>query len=366
MSPIELIIKTGYTLLGLRKGTDDPPPFEPQKVLVVRNDNLGDVLLTIPTLRALRQTFPQACLAVLVNAYTRPAVEGIPWIDKIYSYDKFKHGRHPTRLHAWWQQYQLIKELQEEGFDLAIGVRTGFSSSHGHLVYASAARWRLGRAPDKKRKNQAFFYNITVPKATQEKHEVEHSLDVVRTIGIDTVDKQLEFFIPSRCKQEIENWLNQQKIHPPLAGILLSQRVEEGRYWTTDKYVHLIDSLRQQGDLTPILIHAPSDAQITQHIQQTLKKKVTTFSTHDLKLLAALFRCCKAVTALNGGGMHLAAAVGTPTIAIFGKASTLAWHPWGKKHVVLRKENQENMVTAEDVLAALKRIGIDQPGGNSI
>ncbi len=359
MSLIELLIKTGYTLLGLKYGPDQAPPFNKQsvkKILVVRNDNLGDLLLTIPALRALRESFPKAYLAVLVNGYTRPAIEGTPWIDKIHSYDKFKHGLHPTRFHAWLQQYCLIKELQAENFDLAIGVRAGFSTSNAHLVYATAARWRLGPKPKRNKANFAFFLNISPPEINQDKHEVERSLDIVRTIGVDTTNKKLEFFIPPQHPRQTNEWLVRNKLRQPLLGIQLSQRLEENRSWSTDKYVNLINSLREKGEYTPVLIYAPSDAAAARRIQQTLRKKISSFSSPDLKAVASLINSCEIFITLESGAMHLAAAVGTPTIAVFGKTNQNIWRPWLKNHITLKQGNQENAVSVDDVLRAVKRL----------
>lgn len=364
MTTTELFIKTLFPLLGLRKGPDKAPPFDPKKIkriLVVRNDNLGDLILTIPAIRALRQTFPDAFLAVLVHSYTLPVVEGLPWIDKIYSYVKYKHDNHPTRFHAWLEQYRLHKELQRQHFDLAVGIRSEFSPSQGLLIYASAAPWRLGLTPTKKGKDRAFFYNIIAPMPSEEKHEVERSLDLVRTIGADTANKELEFFIPPDRKQQIKNWISQQGINKPIIGIQITQRVTAGRVWAAEKYVKLINSVQDEGVYTPVLIFAPSDSNIANILQQQIENKIITFSSSDLKLFAALLNACALLITLEGGAMHIATAVDTKTIAIFGKTNTNVWHPWGNKHIALKKSNQENDVQVEEVLDIIHRSEINCP-----
>ena len=359
MKALEAAIKTGYMLLGLRRGPDSAPVFAAQrvrKILAVRNDNLGDVLLTVPALRALRESFPRAELAVLVNAYTRPALEGLPWLDRIYSYDKFKHGRHPTRFHAWWQQYGLFKQLQQEGFDLAVGIRSNFSSSLAHLVYASAARWRLGHPPGERKKDLAFFYNLAVPRQKPDRHEVERSLDVVRAVGADTSNKELEFFIPPASSRQIDEWLERRSFPLPLLGIFFCQRPEEGRYWKIANYVALINGVLQRGVFSPLLIHARADEPFVERIKQGLEDTPPCFQTPDLKLLAALLRRCRAVVSLDGGPMHLAAAVGTRVIAVFAKADPLIWAPRGDGHIVLKKGACANEISAGEVLSALDQL----------
>ncbi|MEE9543039.1 MAG: glycosyltransferase family 9 protein, partial [Thermodesulfobacteriota bacterium] len=119
-----------------------------KKILVVRNDNIGDLILTTPALEALRRAFPDAYLAVLVADYTKEAVEGNPHIDKVYSYEKAKHSK-SGRLTAWRRQWRVLREIKAEGFDVALGIRGSFASSQGWLVYMSRAPIRIGHRPSR-------------------------------------------------------------------------------------------------------------------------------------------------------------------------------------------------------------------------
>jgi len=125
-------------------------PENIKKILIVRNDNIGDVILTTPAIEALRKRFPDAYIAILVAEYACEAIEGNPYLDKVYIYEKAKHSK-ANKLVAWWKQYKVIREIRRKKFDLAIGIRSTFSSSQGWLVFASGAPMRLGHYPNKKR-----------------------------------------------------------------------------------------------------------------------------------------------------------------------------------------------------------------------
>ena len=114
-----------------------------KKILVVRNDNIGDLILTTPALEALRRSFPDSYLVVLVADYTKEVVVGNPYIDKVYSYEKAKHSK-SGKLTAWLRQWKVLKEIRAERFDVALGIRGRFASSQGWLVYMSKAPIRVG------------------------------------------------------------------------------------------------------------------------------------------------------------------------------------------------------------------------------
>jgi ADP-heptose:LPS heptosyltransferase len=100
-----------------------------KKILVVRNDNIGDVICSTPAIQALRENFPEAYLAVLVASYSEEAILGNPHVDEVFVYDKYKHGKYRSRWVAWWNQYKVLRSVRKKGFDLAIGLRSYFSSS---------------------------------------------------------------------------------------------------------------------------------------------------------------------------------------------------------------------------------------------
>ena len=149
-----------------------------KSILVVRNDNIGDVICSTPAIQALRENFPEAYLAVLVASYSREAIEGNPHVDEIFVYDKYKHGKYRSRWIAWWNLYKVLRSVRKKRFDLAVGLRSYFSPSQARLVYSSGARFRLGCSPTiKKQKKFRFCYNIFVDEDRgRETHAIVKSL----------------------------------------------------------------------------------------------------------------------------------------------------------------------------------------------
>jgi ADP-heptose:LPS heptosyltransferase len=164
-----------YHLAVLGRLRDRPGPFDPaqvRKILVVRNDNIGDVLCTTPALDALRQAFPQAHIAAVVCTLAEEALSGHRALDRLWAYPKAKHKQHGP-LGSLLRLGQVLRELRRERFDLVIAPRVSFSTSQGWIAYASAGRWRLGVRPEGKKQRWAFYYNLPAQPPPPGRHEVE-------------------------------------------------------------------------------------------------------------------------------------------------------------------------------------------------
>ena len=188
------LIRFFCNLFVLRRVRDTPPPFDPSKVnsiLVVRNDNIGDVVCSTPAIATLRRAFPKAKLGVLVCGLTSDVVAFSTDLDRVHVYHKAKHGFYKSKLRALYEQGRVMRQVRREKYDLAIGLRAVFSTSQAWLVYHSRAGWRLGRQAPRRKARLGFFYNITLPEDTSTKHEVERSMDVLRRIGLDSGQKIL-------------------------------------------------------------------------------------------------------------------------------------------------------------------------------
>jgi len=125
----------------------DFDPRRLKKILLVRNDNIGDVVCTLPAVSALRAAFPDARIAILVCRLTEDVVTGSPDLDRVFVYDKAKHGRYRHPAVAWWKMLGVIREIRRERYDGAVGLKSLFSPSQGWLVLTTGAPHRIGREP---------------------------------------------------------------------------------------------------------------------------------------------------------------------------------------------------------------------------
>lgn len=333
-----------------------------KKILVVRNDNIGDLILTTPALEALRIAFPDAYIAVLVADYTKEAVEGNPHIDKVYFYEKAKHSK-SGKFTAWQRQWRVLKEIKAERFDMAIGIRGSFASSQGWLVYMSGAPIRVGHSPKKKGSLTGRYYNFFVEDPPKKRHESEKALDVVRALGADVVEKRPTLDIPSVEKEKAERYFKE--IASKGGGkkkrvvcLHVATMPQWYRWWPPDYYVDIADSLMALPDVELVLNWMPSDEAYAKEVLDSLKAQPATFVSTGVKSFGAFLSLSDLFITLEGGAMHVGGVSGVPMIAVFGRTPVEEWAPLGvgQDIVILQNGYYAAEVTPEDVIEASKRM----------
>ncbi len=326
-----------------------------KRILVVRNDNVGDVLCCTPAIRALRQAFPKAYIAGLVVRYSQDAILGNPDLDEVFIYEKAKHRPDRNRLLSLYQQLLVERKLKKKHFDLAIGMRSAFSWSEAWLVYFTGARYRLGYPPaNPKDERFAFFYNLKVLPPDPHRHEVEKVLHLVGQIGVSPQETRLLAVVPEEERRAVDFFLQSHQINPErLVGFHVSSRVPANR-WSPKHFAAVAERLIRQDEKLVVLTCGPGDESRVEEVRKEITGGIYFFPTPSFKSLGALQERCRVFLSSDGGPMHFATAVGTPTIGLFGKTDPGMWGPWGKGNVALRKGSNTDMISPEEVYAIIK------------
>lgn len=313
------------------------------KILIIRRDNIGDLVCTTPLIRSLRQQLPNAQIDVLATRYNRAVLENNPDINALHSYIKAKH-RAPgeSLLSIYWQRIITIWKLRRSHFDVAI--------IPGN-VNASALRFARWVAPKR---------IITQDMADQEgtRHEVEYGCQLLQQMGLSyETPAPLVIADPSIVASlRSEHGLPEST---SFIGIHISARKSSQR-WPTEYFTNLLQQLHRIYPKTAfMLLWAPGSANNPQHPGDDEKAEailtrveglpIFPVPTHHLEELIAALSLCDSVICADGGAMHLAAGLGKPLIALFGQSSVDRWRPWHVSHVVLQKPRLE-----------VKDIGVDE------
>lgn len=317
---------------------------------------MGDVLCCTPAIRALRKAFPQAYIAALVVRYSQDAILGNPDLDEVFTYEKAKHRPDQNRLVSLYRQFQVERKLKKMHFDLAFGMRSAFSWSEAWLVYFTGASFRLGYEPTNKGDQKfTFFYNLKVPPSPPEQHEVEKTLRLLKAIGVLPAKKNLRVAIPEEDRRQVDSFLRNNKIDPnKLIGFHLSSRVPANR-WSAENFASLAMRLTRDDQMFVVLTWGPGDEALGEAIGAKVGQGVFLFPTPNFKSLGALQERCRVFLSSDGGPVHFSTAVGTPTVGLFGKTDPRMWGPWGDGHIALRKGNQADLISVDEVYQALKR-----------
>jgi heptosyltransferase-3 len=310
-----------------------------ERILLIRLRNIGDVLLTVPTIRAFREAFPNSFIAALVNAGTEEMLTENPSLDEVLVFDpRWKELPFGQRVK---KEANLVREVRRRRFDLAINLTEGDRGAF--LCLGSRARYKVGLFSNDRSfwwKKRIYDYIVRIPNWRD--HIVEQNLEFPRSLGLNPQDKRVEIFYDARDKERIERLLREEGVGPQDLRVHIHPTSRWlFKCWRDEGMAKVIDRLQESAGVRTVLTSGP-DRNELQRIESILKycqtKPINLAGKTTLKQLAALSQQCRIFIGVDTAAMHIAAAVGTPVIALFGPSGEFNWGPWGDGHVVIKKD----------------------------
>jgi ADP-heptose:LPS heptosyltransferase len=290
------------------------------RILVIRRDNIGDLVCTTPLLDALRAQLPGARIGALVNTYNAEVLARNPSVDELFVYEKLKH-RSGGLLRFARERLRLASRLRRAHFDCAI-VPVPTPQALRFARHAGAGRVIAAATP--------------VPAGA---HEVERVFELGRALGVAGAPGPMRI-LPDR---EESGRLRARLGEGPFVAIHVSARRPAQR-WPLERYAALARELARETRL--LLLWAPGakddprhpgdDEAAAQVAAQAQSANVVPVRTPDLATLVAALSLADRVICPDGGAMHVAAALGKPVVALFGDSPVERWRPWGVPHRVVQ------------------------------
>jgi ADP-heptose:LPS heptosyltransferase len=327
----------------------------PRKILLVRNDRIGDLVLTLPAIEAARRHWPQARLALVASRYAGPLVSGHPAIDDLLV-DNPSDG-------AW----QLAAKLRRFRFDAAIVFNT--NTRNCLAVWAAGIRCRVCWAF-----KPAGWLSATHPvklhRSHPPVHEAEFALAFVRQLGARAELSAVEARLPmnpairQRVAERIERTLG---AAGPLFGVHPGNR-QSAYNWPIARYAEVVSELARRGRV--MVTGSPGEQPLLDVIRRSLGPSLTErvgfFTDLELPELAAAIAQQTVLVVSSTGPMHLAGVVGTPTVALFSPHPAhvpAKWAPLGKNHTLLvapLAAGEDPRVPAQRGEELMARLGVEQ------
>ena len=290
-------------------------------ILIIRRDNIGDLLCTTPLLRGLKDQLKVSRLDVVTNSYVAPVLKGNHSIDKLFIYHKLKHG-HTSFFRVIFERLRLILNLRQHHYDYIL-------------------------AFDKRALNLARYLRkkqvLTPIQDWTEQSEVERVWELGQRIGLKgtpgLLALPLHFYDPSFNKKDIH-----------ILGIHISARRVKQQYPIT-QWVGLIRQLHKLNPkLTFYIFWSPGDRSNPMHpgddekvtiLKDALKNvPIQLIPTPTLESLIERIQTCGSMILADGGAMHIAAALNRPIVALFGDSNPKRWRPWGAPFEIVQPHTQ--------------------------
>lgn len=294
------------------------------RILVVKLRYLGDVLLFSPVVRALREAYPRATITALVNAGTEAMLEGNPHVDRILTVSR-----------SLSTQLSLVRALRGVRPDLAIDLTDGDRSAL--LTRLSGARRRMGFNDEGRWRGR--LYTEVVRADSKRLHAVDYHLEPLRRLGIPIRSRTPELFLSESEDVAAADWLRTNGVDEGQPFVVIHPGARFWfKQWPLDRVAMLADRIQHAERLPVILLGGPKEAADLAVIRAAMRTPCrTTEGRLPIRLVAAIMRRATLFVGNDNGPMHIAAAVGTPVVALFGSSDPRVWGPWGPQHRVLYK-----------------------------
>ena len=308
-----------------------PKDFAPERILVIKLDHIGDVLLATPVFSNLRRAYPYAELHALTGAWSRVVLEKHPDVNNVVEYNSpaFCRTGQPTSLR---ETFKLYRQLRRQKYGLIVELRSDWRTVW--FAFLRLTPKRLSRAALQVA-NKLGFAQFSGT------HETTRNLDVLRQAGIPTSVQTAIFSVTTEDKKWASDLLATYQIdrQHPLIAIHPGSPIALKR-WLPERYAELADWLIAQKGAQILFVGVKDEIQIVTEIQVLMRgESINIAGKTTLAQLASILHTCNVFIGNDSGPMHLAAAVGTQTIGLYGPGDPTRFGPAGEKCQTIQRKS---------------------------
>ena len=291
-----------------------------QRILLIRLSSLGDIVLTTPVIRAVRAHFPEAYIAMLVGKQSADVLRENPHLDEIITFDRLAKDKNTGEM------VRTLRTLRERKFTLAIDLQRKFRTEM--LMYFSGAAERVGKG---------HLCTLRVPEHGN-KHATTHYFDLLHAVGIPTADGELEMFLAESERAAATKRFDTAGI--TRTGLKVGLFPGAGwklREWMPERFAAIGDKLVQHFNANVLIFGGRQESALVHAVADLMAVPAARFPGNlQIRELAACIEKCDLFLTNDTGPMHIAAAVGTRTVALFGPGNHIRFQPLGALHQTIR------------------------------
>lgn len=311
-----------------------------QRLLIRGTNWVGDSVMAIPALREVRRLLPRAHITLLVLPWVSDIYQGSPWVDAVRLYDR--EGRHAGAS----GRLRLVRELARGGFDAVLLLQNAFEAA----LLARLARIPLRAGYRRDGRGWLLTHAVSIDPRLKTRHQTCYYLDLVERLAgrertLDDPSPAPEKTTPelplrpearARARQRLEQ--EGVRFRGKVVGVHPGAAFGSAKRWMGDRYAQVLDRLIGTQGVEAILFGSRQERPIAESIRGHMAERPLVLSGRTrLSELMAMIACCDLFISNDSGPMHLAAALGVPTLALFGSTDQVATGPLGPAVAVLNK-----------------------------
>lgn len=300
-----------------------------QNILIIKISALGDVILSVPSIRAIKNKFPQAKIYCLVGKVSKQILQNCPYLSGLFIYDQEEKHKGLKGI------LEISKELRRYNFDIVVDLQNNRKSHIISFLSMSANRYGYNN------KKFSFLLNHKVKQAKADIAPVDHQFKTLELLGIHEKDTRLEIWPSKDNENYIREQLNSHWISEKekIVGLnLCASKKWSTKCWPIEKFAQLCNALSNE-NIRIVVSGRQDELEYALKLQKLTSSKLLILSgkTNLMQLVALIKRCNVFITG-DSAPLHITAAVGTPVVALFGPTSALRHMPPASNAVVIRKD----------------------------
>jgi lipopolysaccharide heptosyltransferase I len=304
-------------------------------ILIIKPSSLGDVVLALPALSALRRNFSDANISWLVRPEFAPILEDHPHLTEVIPFDRKFLGKAWYNPRALACLVHLIRRLRRSKFDAVIDLQGLLRTAL--LGWLTGSKKRFGMA--KAREFAHVFYTHKIAQTPDCIHLVDYYLKMVSEMGAS--DLRVEFVFPQNAPamDSVCRLLAQHKVSPGIYVVLVPGSARSEKCWPVERFAQLADRIAVSSGLPIIASGVASEGPIVDQLRSMSRATIVNFAGRtSANELVALLKMAGLVVSNDTGPGHIAAALGTPVVLIFGLSNPARVAPYGRPECIVARE----------------------------
>jgi lipopolysaccharide heptosyltransferase I len=303
-----------------------------RNILIIKPSSLGDIVQALPALSALRKSFPKARISWLVRPEFAPLIENHPHLTRIIPFDRAFLGKAWFHPRAFRALLSLFGCLRQSAFDAVFDFQGLFRTASLARISGCGQRFGLASARELSR----VFYTHRIKKPADSPHVVDYYMNLVRAGGAISTD--VEFIFPSNAPAEksVAAILEKHDITSQPYAVLVPGSAHADKCWPVERFAELAGKLTAEHGLSIVATGSPSEAALVERLVSSAESPIVNLAGRtSIPELIALLRNAALVVSNDTGPGHIASALGTPIVMIFGRSNPARVAPYNRDNSVV-------------------------------
>jgi ADP-heptose:LPS heptosyltransferase len=292
-----------------------------KKILVINLGGIGDILLSLPSIKALKNKFPYAKICILIIPRVYEVIKNSSCVDEIFL---FRKG-----INFFWGDLRTLFFLRKEHFDLAINMRTLVSKSSAKKIKLVMdiikPKIRVGRDTQ----GLGYFFDIKVPETLiGQKWELEYDIDTVKALKADVFDKNIDLKIDEESISRLNKILEKENVDKETVLIGIHPGGMPSRRWPIENFAKMINKIYKELNCQFVITGGKDEIELVNRLKKITNTKVINLAGRiNFDELLALIKQCNIFISNDTAPMHIAAILKTPLVALLGPGDIKRYDP---------------------------------------